>query len=137
MKKLMMLTVAGAAFVALSAATSHAIKPFSDQWKETYGVEDPQSDAQKLLAAATAEAKCYVCHVKGEKKEVKNAYGEALTKLLDKDNFKSSRRKAEPEKVKAEIVAALKKVEEMKAPTGETYGELISQGKLPVKFEDK
>jgi len=37
----------------------------------------------------------------------------------------------------AEIVAALKKVEEMKAPTGETYGELISQGKLPVKFEDK
>ena len=80
--------------------------------------------------------KCYVCHVKGQKKKVRNVYGEALSKLLDKDNFKAARRKAEPDKAMAEVQAALEKVEAMKvdpkAADSPTFGDLLKAGKLPA-----
>jgi hypothetical protein len=70
--------------------------------------------------------------VPGEKKEVNNAYGVMLSELLDKENFSSTRRKEEAEKVAEEIQAALKAVEAKEAPCGKTVGELIQAGDLPV-----
>ena len=67
-------------------------------------------------------------------KKFHNAYGVHLAKLLDKDNFKLDRREAEPDKCKAEVQAALDKVEKMKVdptdPNSPTWGDLLKQGKL-------
>jgi hypothetical protein len=117
--------------VSTTATTALAIPAFRSEFETYYKVKEPETDAQKALAEKVAVAKCNVCHVDGEKKEVHNPYGTELSKLLDKANFSLTRRKEEPEKVQAEIRAALDKVAGMKAPTDETYGERIGKGELP------
>ena len=105
-----------------------AIKPFNDAWKAYYlEGEGKHADLKEL----SAEAKCNVCHIQGEKKTKHNPYGEALEKLLEKDNYKASRLKAEPEKVKEELEAAFKKVEGEKAADGKTFKERMDAKKLP------
>jgi hypothetical protein len=105
--------------------TAYAIAPFKKEFDDKYVKKDPTTPEEKALAAAVAEAKCNVCHV-GKNKKDRNAYGEALNKLLDK--------KADM-KDKAKIQAALDTVasEKSKAddPNSPTFGELIPQGKLP------
>jgi hypothetical protein len=105
--------------------TAYAIAPFKKEFDDKYVKKDPATPEEKALAAAVAEAKCNVCHV-GKNKKDRNAYGEALNKLLDK--------KADM-KDKAKIQAALDTVanEKSKAddPNSPTFGELIQQGKLP------
>ena len=64
-------------------------------------------------------------------KKQKNDFGVALSKLLKKDNYKSTRIAAEPDKVKAEFDAAFKKVMDTKNAKGKTYGELLKAGDLP------
>jgi len=125
MKKLGLLAAAGAMVLMLNAPAL-AIPVFKKQWDASY-VEDNENEA---FVAAVEEAKCNVCHY-GKSKKNHNDYGEALHKFLEKDNFKTSRVKAEPEKVMEEIVEAFKKVEEMKAKDGETFGEKLKAGKLP------
>jgi hypothetical protein len=113
-----------------------AVSFFKKGFEARYVGEEPSTDAQMSIAAAVKERKCYVCHVKGQKKKIRNAYGDALSKLLDKDNFKASRREAEPEKAMSEVQAALEKVEAMKADATKadsaTWGDLLKAGKLPV-----
>ncbi|MCH8923395.1 MAG: hypothetical protein IIA67_09650 [Planctomycetes bacterium] len=113
-----------------------AVSFFKKGFESRYVGEEPSTDAQKSLAVALKETKCYVCHVKGQKKKVRNAYGDALSKLLDKDNFKASRRAAEPDKAMAEVHAAMEKVEAMKVDpkmdASPTWGDLLKAGKLPV-----
>ena len=113
-----------------------AVKFFKEGFEARYATEEPSTDAQKSIAAAVAETKCFVCHVKGQKKKVRNVSGAALSKLLDKDNFRASRRAAEPDKAMAEVQAALEKVEAMqvdpKMDASPRYGDLLKAGKLPV-----
>ena len=125
MKKFGLLALTGAMVLMLNA-NAFAIPVFKKQWDETY-VADNKNEA---FVAAAEEAKCNVCHY-GKSKKNRNDYGEALHKYLEKDEFKSARVKAEPEKVKAEIEEAFKKVAEMKAKDGETFGEKLEAGKLP------
>jgi hypothetical protein len=121
------------AFVASTIATpAYGILVFRKEFEEKYKVKDPQTDAEQQLSDAASKAKCYICHVKGEDKEVRNEYGEALAKYLDDDNFSKERRDAEPEKVKQEIWEGLEKVEADKNAAGETFGDLLRAGKLPV-----
>ena len=131
MKKLCLLLASGVVVLAFNAPSAHAVLTFKKAFEAKSKVKTAKTDSQKSLAAAVKKAKCNVCH-KGKKKKDHNAYGLALKKFLDKDNFKPKRRKAEPEKVKKEIWDALKKVESMKGDEGPTFGELIKAGNLPA-----
>ena len=67
--------------------------------------------SEKSLAAAIDELKssCNVCHY-GKSKKNRNDYAKALDAAgLEKDKFSKDRVKAEPDKVKAEIIAAWKR----------------------------
>ncbi len=112
-----------------------AIPPFMKEFQAKYAKPDSADEKEKEYAKILVETvKCNVCHVQGEPKKVRNAYGTELSKLLKKDDFKSERLKEEPEKCSAEIVAALDAVAAMKS-SGEdspTFGEIIAQYKLPV-----
>lgn len=102
--------------VALSASPAFAVKQFYDEFKEVYVNEGG------LDASMVAKAKCNICHVKGEKKKVKNDYGKLLDDLLDRKKDAKN-----PEKIRE----ALEQVAAMKSPSGKTWGEMIKEGKLP------
>ena len=78
----------------------------------------------------------YSCHF-GKSKKNRNDYGKALSKLLKKDDYKTARVKAEAEAVDKELEEAFKKVEAMKSPGGQTYGERIKAGELPGSVEEE
>ncbi|HVX11938.1 MAG TPA: hypothetical protein VHC22_12210 [Pirellulales bacterium] len=103
--------------VLLSVGSSQpaiARKPYFEEFKEKYANVGGPGYA-KLLD----ETKCSVCHVSEMKKE-RNSYGIALSKVIAKN-----------EKARADIDKALGKIENEKSPSGETFIELIRQGKLP------
>jgi len=121
--------------------TLGAVKPagavafFKAQFEQRYVKENPTSPSEEKLADSFKTTKCFVCHVKGKEKKIRNEYGEALSKLLDKDNFKADRREAEPDKCAQEVQAALEKVEAMHSkpdPASPTYKDLIEAGMLPA-----
>lgn len=105
-----------------SARPAYAIKQFFDEFKAMY-VKADGTDAEKALATAVEGAKCNVCH-KGTSKKERNAYGEALSALLDKK---------EDAKNVEKIKESLTKVADMASDgkSGPTFGALIKQGKLP------
>jgi len=117
MKKLAVILFCAGCMAMLSVKSATAIPPFAKQFNAMYVEGNDDAD----FVAAVKEAKCNVCH-KGKSKKMRNPYGEALDKLLDK--------KKDAKDVEA-IQAALKKVAEQKSPSGETFGELIKAGKLP------
>ena len=132
----------------LSSKQCQALPPFRVEFFAVYVKENPSSPEETSLAEAAGAktGKCWICHVnmtkRGEKKlgkKVRNNYGTALSQFLKKADFKTERRKAEPEKVKAEIREALTKVEAMKSDPSDsnskTFGELIASGKLPGNDE--
>jgi hypothetical protein len=130
MKKFLVcaLVVIGLSFgVAVSPA--FAIKEFGEHWGALY-VKDSKNEDFKKLAG---EAKCNVCHVDGANKKERNPYGQEVAKLLKKKDFKGppDRFKEDAAKAKTEIEAAFKKIEEIKAKDGKTFGEKIKAGQLP------
>jgi hypothetical protein len=128
MKKFIPIVVIAAVCMSSATQTALAIKPFDDAWREYYLKETKDEDLKKLAG----EAKCNICHVQGEKKTVRNPYGEALDKLLDKKDYDAKRLKAAPEKVKEELEAAFKKVEEEKGKGQEkTFKERMDAHLLP------
>jgi hypothetical protein len=130
MKKLLLVLMCGA-LLGLVAEQAHAIPPFMNAFVAKYAGDKAKPDFAKSVKE---EVKCNVCHVKGEKKEVRNAYGEALKKAgLDKNNFKKERLESEPDAVAKEINAALDKVGKEKSKGGDTYEARIQAGKLPVE----
>jgi hypothetical protein len=128
--------VLGAVAVALvgKMPSARAMPPFFKEFQAKYVKADSADEKDKAFATlVTATAKCNVCHVVGPDKKVRNAYGKQLSTLLKKENFKAERLKDEPDKVKAEITAALEAVAAMKSgdDKSSTFGELIAGGKLP------
>lgn len=105
--------------VAGQAREAFAIKQFSDQFKEVY-VKDGTP-----LAAEVETAKCNVCH-KGKSKKDRNAYGEALAKLLDKKADKEN-----VDKIREALAAVAKESSDPANPSAPTFGALIEEGKLP------
>jgi len=106
----------------LSTQPAAAVTGFKKGFEAKYVKAESEEPNEVALAEAFAEAKCYVCHVKGEKKKVKNEYGKLLDDLLDRKKDAKN-----PEKIRE----ALAKVADMKSPSGETWGEMIKAGKLP------
>jgi adenosylmethionine-8-amino-7-oxononanoate aminotransferase len=105
--------------VASQAREAFAIKQFADQFKEVY-VKDGTP-----LAAGVEAAKCNVCH-KGKSKKDRNAYGEALAKLLDKKEDKEN-----VEKIREALATVAKESSDPKDASAPTFGALIEEGKLP------
>jgi hypothetical protein len=128
MKKVCACLVCGFAVLSYCAAPAHAVMEFKKQFDAKY--VEGNGNAKFVEAAGTA--KCNICHDANSKsKKDRNEYGRALSTLLKKDNFKADRISAEPDKVKAEILEAFKKVEEMKAASGKSFGDIIKAGALP------
>ena len=107
-----------------------AIPSFFKQFQEAFVKEE-----DKAFVELVSTTKCTICHIKGQKKTERNAYGQELAKLLKKNNFSETRLKTDAENAKKEILAAFEKVGAMKSD-GEkadspTFGQQIAKGLLP------
>jgi hypothetical protein len=94
---------------------THGREPYFAAFKEKYA-PDAESEYGKLVTVT----RCNVCHADKMPKSKRNVYGIALSKVIAKN-----------EKNKANMDAALGKIEGEKSPSGKTFGELIKEGKLP------
>ncbi|HEY1600791.1 MAG TPA: hypothetical protein VGG64_14375 [Pirellulales bacterium] len=126
MKKIVSTLVIATLVLGVSLNTAYAIKPFKDEFDAKYVKDSNNAE----FVEAVKKANCNLCHGKNaegkDDKKVRNAYGMALDKLLDKK---------EDAKNKEKIQAALDTVAAEKSnpdnPNAPTFGELIKQGKLP------
>lgn len=123
----LMVPLAVSALVLAVVSTAEALPQIDKEFKAKYVTPNPDTP----FAKAAAEAKCNVCHVDGEKKTVRNPFGQALGKLIGegiKDQFKQDAPAAQKR-----TQDALEKVAQQ--PSGgkdsPTFGALIAQGKLP------
>jgi predicted adenine nucleotide alpha hydrolase (AANH) superfamily ATPase len=112
--------------------SAQAFPQFFKVFEEIY-VGDKSNDAQKSLATHIERVKkCNVCHDprKDEdgkvSKKKRNPYGEALAKLLTKDDKKDTKK----------ITTSLTSVAKEKAAESakKIYGELLKEGKLPFEY---
>ena len=124
----------GVLLLAVAATPALAIPPFMKEFQAKYLKPDSADEKDKEFAKLVSETtKCNVCHVQGQEKKVRNAYGTEVGMLLKKDNFKAERLKDEADKATAEIIAALDAVAAKKSgdENSPTYGQLIAEHKLP------
>ena len=124
--------------VCLLTPQAKAIAPFKKAFQEKY----VDSSDNEEFKGAFKKASCNTCHVKGEKKDKRNAYGDELAKLIDGDanqRIKDARKeggsdaaKQETEKVVKELQKAFEEAAKIKSKSGEPYGDIIKSGKLPT-----
>ena len=118
---------------------ANALTEFKKAFEDRYSKKSDNKEFQD----AVKKQSCNVCHVKGEKKDVRNAYGEELAKLVEgsaKERIDkagdAAAKKAEKAKLVKEIEEAFKKVEEMKSDPekedSETFGQRLKSNKLPI-----
>lgn len=136
MKKSQLIGLFGLLVLLFGAVQSaHALPKFKLAFEKRYTEENSN---EEFKAAVKKEA-CNVCHVKGEKKDVRNSYGEALSKLIEGEAQQrlkdASDKMAEEEKILKELEDAFGKVESEKVdeknPSSPTFGDLLNQGQLP------
>lgn len=132
MKYLILIVAAIVAVASLTQESALALPAFKPAFEERYTKDNNNEEFKESVK----KAGCNICHVKGEKsKEVRNAYGELLAKLIEGEA--KDRIKTEKEKVLKELDEAMKKAEEEKGPDGVPYGELFKSGKLPPSEKPK
>ena len=138
MKRVLLVVLAVSLTASMTASPAMAITHFKKVWSDHYtptGDAPGAGDVDPEFVKLTKKTGCNICHVKGEDKkkaEGRNEYGVALHKFLKAENFDKDRIKSEPEKVQEEIIAAFKKVEEMKSKDGKSFGEKIKAKELPA-----
>lgn len=111
------------------ATPGFAISIFHVHWKDHYLTGNNNG----IFVNTARKAGCYVCHIKGERKEdVRNEYGAALAACLSADDFPKDWAKANPEEAKKRIIAALEKVEEELSADKKKFGDKIKNGSLPA-----
>jgi len=111
--------------ISISATSVNAFPQFNGGFKKLYLNDDSPDEFKN----AVKEAKCAVCHDESKKKDdgkpnrkFRNPYGEALDKLLSKDDKKD----------KEKIREALENVEKEKLPDSDvTFGARLKAHKLP------
>lgn len=139
MKKISTVALLCLAVLAINVQVASAHPPFKKQLQEAYGLKS---------------VSCYTCHMrksdvpanqqaafKKNSKSFRNAFGKEFDKIMESGNYSekiaaakesgddAKKDAAEAEATKA-FAAALKKVAQVKAPSGETYGELLEAGTL-------
>ncbi|HVU85726.1 MAG TPA: hypothetical protein VHD36_00270 [Pirellulales bacterium] len=126
MTKFALTLVAAAIVVGSTINTALAIAPFKKEFDELY----VKNSKNEEFVAAAKKANCLICHGKNaegkEDKKVRNAYGKALDKLLDKKEDAKN-----VEKIKAALETVAKEKSNPDDPSSPTFGDLLSQGKLP------
>ena len=121
------------------ACCSHAnaLPPFKKAFAAKYTDKDKNPEYFNLVK----KTGCDVCHVKKEKKDIKNAYGQQLAKLIKGDVAKRMKEAAaispeakekEMKVILEELDKAFDKVAVLENKEKVKWGELIKQGKLPV-----
>lgn len=120
-----MLSALGATIiVGMLTSSGWALPQFQKEFLKRYKIDDKNKNQE--FVKLVKKTKCNVCHF-GKKKKNRNAYGEELSKLLDKKKDKKNVEK---------IQKSLEKVEKMhtkpKDKKSPTYGDLIKKGKLPA-----
>ncbi len=101
----------------LAPTPAAAIPPFQTQFKAMYAKPGTP------LAGQVARVKCNVCH-RGADRKQRNAYGKALSKLLDKVKDGQN-----TEKIRQAFLQVAK--QESAGPGSSTFGQLLEAGKLP------
>lgn len=136
MSKIHVFGLCGLVLVFGAVPNVFAMPSFKKAFDEKYVDEHPNAE---FKAAAKKEA-CNVCHVKGEKKDVRNSYGDALAELIEgsaQERVKNAgaNKKDVEAKLLEELKAAFEKTEaknvDEKDASSPTFGDLIKQGKLP------
>jgi len=128
-KKLSVLALAVAVSLVIGLTGSpqfaQARPTYKKEFDGLYVKKEPSTPEEKALAGAASTAKCNICHI-GEKKKERNPYGQALAKLLTKEDAKDV----------PKIQESIKKIEAEKSdgsnPSSPTFGDLLKQGKLPA-----
>ncbi|WP_442507526.1 hypothetical protein SH528x_006455 [Novipirellula sp. SH528] len=116
-------------FLCLLMTPAMAISEFGKQWKSEYLGEDADADFVKM----GKKANCYVCHVKGEKKEeARNEYGKAVHEYLKAEDFPKEYIKDNPEEAKKKIIEGFKKAADHKSKDGKKFGDKIKNKELPA-----
>ena len=121
--------------LSLLTTRAHALGEFKTAFQKKY-VDDGGAE----LKAGFKAASCNACHVKEQKKTVRNTYGEELAKLIEgsadarlkaaaKEGGDAAR-KAELEKLIEEVEKAFEEVAKMKNKNGDVYGDLIKKGDM-------
>ncbi len=113
------------------ATPAFAFKQLADQFKAKYAGEKANADFKKLVT----DAKCYVCHVKGESKKKRNPYGDALHELIEDTKFpiKDYKKDSKNEKYIAQLKEIFKKLEGMESGDKEhkTFADRMKADLLP------
>lgn len=114
--------------VCLAATPALATNEFSKEWKAHYMNDQADDD----FVRTARRAGCNVCHIKGEKKEMRNEYGQAAQEFLDKEKFTREWVKENPEEATRLIVAGLKKAGEKSSSDGRKFADKLKAGELPA-----
>lgn len=122
--------------------TAVAIPPFKKAFEQKYAAVLEDQEVKKTFR----KANCNICHLKGKKKDVRNAYGSQLAELIEggaKERIDIAKEagdeqvKAVTEQLVAELNEALVQAEEMEKEPGQKFGEIIKSGALPVPLAEQ
>ncbi|OYP28975.1 hypothetical protein [Rhodopirellula sp. MGV] len=119
---------------ALLASPALATSDFNKMWKEKYISGD---DANEDLKKTARKHGCYICHVSGEKKDVRNEYGKAVHKYLKAEDFPKDWIKDNPEEARKKIFAGLDEAAKEKSKDGDLFGDKMKAGKVPATDSGK
>ena len=135
MKNLCLALVASSIICLGTAQQASALPDFFKAFSKKY-VEPSKNDDFK---ATVKKTRCNVCHVKRKPKKMNNKYGEELAKLIEGSakqrlaDAGDDGKDAEKEKLLGELKKAFEVTAKKKAPTGETFGERLKEGQLPIE----
>jgi hypothetical protein len=115
-----------AALACFDPGVAQARKEYKDQFIKKYVTETPTTPAQKAMDEHVKAVNCGVCHqgAKGKDKKKRNAYGEALSKLITKEK--------DATKIDAALDEVAKAHSQADDAASPTYGDLLGEGKLPA-----
>lgn len=108
-----------------------AVIQFRNEFVTRYVKKDSKEPKDQAFAQLVEEAKCNVCH-EGTDRKKRNAYGEALDRLLDR-----SKDARNPEKIQAALAEVESVKVDPKDPKSPTFGDRIKAGQLPVPLPPK
>lgn len=130
MKKAFWMLVMVAVMGGLMISSARAIPPFKKEFDAKYVDKNSTDATVKAFSEAAAKANCLICHGKDangkQDTKIRNSYGLALDKLLDK---KTDAKDAP--KIQQALDTVAKEKSDPNNASSKTFGELIKEGKLP------
>ncbi|MEX1041951.1 MAG: hypothetical protein WDZ51_15025 [Pirellulaceae bacterium] len=134
--RLALTAIFAATLMLVPVRESFAIPFFFEVFTEKYANSASEGENVKKLVTLAEANKCNVCHIDGQPKKERNAYGTALSEHLDKGKFGKPRLETEREAAVAEVIAAFDKVAEVKLVADKedspTFGANLAAGSLPA-----